>query len=121
LDGEVVKIKVDRDRQSQIFHLKVRLRFTNTVEKPLTLLLRAYGEKKDWWVLTNSLSRSLKDAVNGNSVYVDNIGPANSKSLPGWKELRRRLSSGQPPSTVTQTISAARDIFQGYRNGGRDS
>lgn len=32
LDGEVVGLKVERERQSRIVYLKVRLKFTNTVK-----------------------------------------------------------------------------------------
>lgn len=46
LDGEVVNVKMDRDKQSQIFHLQVRLTFANTGDKPVILLLGSYGEKR---------------------------------------------------------------------------
>jgi hypothetical protein len=104
LDGKVVDVKVERDGQNRIFHLKLKLRFTNTGEEPVILLLGAYGEKKDWWVFDKTLSRTLTDALDGKPFFISPTGPANSKSLPVWKELRRTLNSSQPPSTLTERI-----------------
>jgi len=106
LDGEVVDLKIERERQSQIVHLKVKLKFTNNGERPVILLLGTYGEKnkKHWWVLNTTASQTLTQALDGKPFYIGPTGPANSKSFPSWKELRRQLNSSQPPSTVTQTI-----------------
>ena len=72
LDGEVVDVKLDRGRQKQIVHLKVKLKFTNTGEKPVILLLGTYGENKHWWILDTTASRTLSDALDGKPFY---IGP----------------------------------------------
>lgn len=104
LDGEVVSVEVDRDRQRQIFRLKVKLKFINTSERPVILLLGTYREKRDWWVLNTSASRTLKDASDGKPFYISPTAPANSKSLTKWKDLRRQLGSPQPPLNLTQTI-----------------
>lgn len=106
LDGEVVHATVERERQSQVALLKVKLKFTNTGERPVILLLGAYGAKgeKKCWVLTTSASETFTEALDGKPFYSGSTGPANSKSFPFWKELRRQLNSAQPPSPVTQTI-----------------
>jgi hypothetical protein len=106
LDGEVVDLKVEQERQSQIVRLRVKLKFTNTGERPVILLLGTYGEKekKHWWVLNTTASQTLTEALDGKPFYIGPTGPANSKSLPMWKELRRRLNSSQAPTSLTQTI-----------------
>jgi len=112
LDGEVVRVEVVRDRQSQIFRLRVKLKFTNTGEKPVILLLGTYREKTEWWVLDTTVSRTLTDASDGKPFYISPTSPANSKTLPLWKELRRQLSSSQPPSTLTETIQPQGTFFK---------
>jgi hypothetical protein len=104
LDGEVVQAEVDRDRQSRIYHLKVKMRFTSTGERPVILLLGSYGEQKEWWVLDTTLSHSLQDVQEGNPFFRGSTGPANSQSLPMWRKLRRQLTATRPPPTYTQVI-----------------
>lgn len=87
LDGEVVDLKVERERQSRIVYLKVRLKFTNTGEKPVILLLGTYREKKEWGVLNTTALRTLSDALDGKPFYIGPTGPANSKSMPKWKKF----------------------------------
>jgi len=104
LDGEVVNLTVDRERQTQVVYLKLKLKLSNTSDKPVILLLGTYGDKKEWWVLNTMVSRTLTDALDGKPFYIGPTGPANSRSFPSWKELRHRLSSPLPPSSDTQTI-----------------
>lgn len=112
LDGEVVQAEVERERQNRIYHLKVKLRFTNTGEKPVILLLGAYGEKRDWWVLDTTVSHSLRDALDGKPFYIRPTSPANSQSLPPWQEMRQQLSASRPPPTLTQTIQPNETFFR---------
>jgi hypothetical protein len=112
LDGEVVNLKVDRERQRQMVHLKVKLKLSNTSQKPVILLLGTYHEKKEWWVLDTTVSRTLTDALDGKPFYISPTGPANSRSFPFWKELRHRLSSSRLPSTDTQTIKPHETFFK---------
>ena len=112
MDGEVVSVEVDRDRQSHVYRLKLKLKFSNTGERPVILLLGTYREKSDWWVLNTTASRTLKDASDGKPFYISPTGPANSKTLAKRKALRRQLSSPQPPSGVTQTIQPQQTFFR---------
>jgi hypothetical protein len=114
VDGEVVHIDASRYRESDVFDLKVKLRFTNTSEKPVILLLGTYGDKRKlkWWVLDRTLSLTLKDALDGNPFSVRPMGPANSKSFPYWKDLRRQLKSSQPPASLTHTIQPHGTFFK---------
>jgi hypothetical protein len=104
LDGEVVKAEVERDSESRIYHVKLKMRFTNTGEKPVILLLGPYGEQKEWWVLDSTLSRSLQDSLEGKPFYLRPTGPGNSQSLPKWRKMRRQLSGSRPPPALTETI-----------------
>jgi hypothetical protein len=114
LDGEVIEVKVERERQSQIVHLRVKLKFTNTGERPVVLLLGTYGEKtnKRWWILDTTVSRTLTEALDGKPFYISRTGAANSRSFPFWKELRQQLTSSPPSSSVTQTIQPHKTFFK---------
>lgn len=104
LQGEVIRTELEKAEQSQIYHLKLRLRFENTGEKPLILVLGTYGEKRDWWVLDVFLSRSLQDALNGKPFSGRPAGPANSQSSPMWVEMRKQLNIVSPPPALSHII-----------------
>ncbi len=104
LQGEVIRSELAREGPNQICHLKVRLRFSNAGEKPLIVVLGAYGEKRDWWVVDAFLSRSEQDALNGKPFSGRPAGPANSQSLSMWVEARRQLSIAEPPPALTHII-----------------
>lgn len=112
LDGEAIDVGVDRDRQKRIYHLKLKLRLTNVGERPIILLLGAYGEKKDWWILDTTLSRTLRDALDGKPFYIRPTSPASSQSLPLWKKLRRQLSSSRPSTALTHIVQPQETFFK---------
>lgn len=104
LQSQVVSVSFELDGRYEIYHLRLRLEFTNTGTKPTILLLGTYGEKNEWWVRDVWLSRSLQDAVSGKPFSSRSMEPANSRSLPKWDGLRRRLLKSTPPPTLTHTI-----------------
>jgi hypothetical protein len=109
LEGEVVHIEASRYRESDVFHLKVKLRFTNIGKQPVILLLGTYEKKKSgWWILDTNVSCTW----DGQPFYIGPTGPASSRSFPYWKELRRQLSSSQPPSSLTHTIQPHGTFFK---------
>lgn len=104
LQGQVLKVDLEREGQQQVYHLKLKLEFANTGERPRILLVGTYGEKNEWWVRDIWLSRSREDAVAGKSFSSRSVGPANSQSLPKWRQLRRRLRTSTPPPSLTRII-----------------
>ncbi len=104
LRGEVVSSELERVGQENHYHLKLRLEFENTGEKPIILLLGTYGETKRWWILSASFSFSIEDALARKAFFGGGSSPANSSSLPSWRRLRRQLGTRVPPRSVTRII-----------------
>jgi hypothetical protein len=104
LEGEVVQSALERDGQDRVCHLKVKLRFTNAGDRPVIVLLGTYGEQNEWWVLNAFLYQSLQDSRDGRFFTGRSAGPANSRSLPAWHNLRKKLQTSAPPQGLTYII-----------------
>lgn len=104
LRGEVVEARLERSRQEDNYYLKLRLEFVNTGDKPVIILMGTYGSPKSWWILDRTLSYSADDALTGKVFFNRLTRPANSSSLPMWRQLRRKLNTKLPPRSLTRII-----------------